>query len=80
MCFPAGADFALRSTADGVLALETRTGSRQLLHPLPHSSGRPAGHGILGSVFQSDPDVDLSRKWTLTEIYFPHILFSILYL
>ncbi|XP_034724407.1 solute carrier family 41 member 3-like isoform X3 [Etheostoma cragini] len=34
-----GGDFALRGQPDGAMAVAKGTGSRQLLHPLPHSSG-----------------------------------------
>ena len=49
------------------MAVAKGTGSRQLLHPLPYSPGRPAGDRLLGSELQADPDVQFCWDWSLTQ-------------
>lgn len=63
-----GGDFAFRGQPDGAVAVAKGPGSRQLLHPLPHSSGRPVGDRLLGSELQTDSYGQFFRDWSLTDV------------
>lgn len=66
-CYYPGGDSALHGQPDGAVAVAKGTGPRQLLHPLPHSSGWPAGDGLLGSELQTDSGNQFHQGRSLTQ-------------
>lgn len=63
-----GGHLALRGQRDGAVAVAEGPGPGQLLHPLPHSSGGPAGDRLPGSELQTHSDCQLSWDSGLTAV------------
>lgn len=66
LCLCPGGHLALCGQRDGAVAVAEGPGPGQLLHPLPHSSGGPAGDRLPGSELQTHSDCQLSWDSGLT--------------
>lgn len=67
-CLCPGGHLALRGQCDGAVAVAERPGPGQFLHPLPHSSGGPAGDRLPGSELQTHSGHQLSWDSSLTAV------------
>lgn len=63
-----GGHLALRGQCYGAVAVAEGPGPGQLLHPLPHSSGGPAGDRLPGSELQTHSDCQPSWDSSLTAV------------